>query len=155
MATSEQSQRDRARPTAPLEWPAAGPAEPHRQSNAPVAVDWRREVMSWSGLNVLAAIWLVISPFVLGYSGKDSTWNPIVFGAIVGVLALVRLGGAFRASVLSWINMAIGVWLFISAWWLADTARAVWNVGILGVVVFVFAALSASATEDAIARQGV
>jgi hypothetical protein len=48
--------------------------------------------------------------------------------------------------------MAIGVWLFISAWWLADTARASWNVGVMGIVVFILAALSASATDDMFAR---
>jgi SPW repeat-containing protein len=117
--------------------------------------DWRREVMGWSGLNVLAGIWLIISPFVLDYGARDAMWNPIVFGAIVCVLALVRFGGAFRASVLSWINAAIGVWLFISAWWLAWTMRASWNVGIMGVIVFVLAVLSASATDAMMMRRRV
>jgi hypothetical protein len=151
MATTERhTQRTRA------PWPTAGrPAarapEASDEPGAPATYDWRHEVMSWSGLNVLAGIWLIISPFVLDYGGKDAVWNPIVFGAIVGLLALARFAGAFRASVLSVINMAIGVWLFISAWWLADTSRAAWNVGIMGVVVFVLAALSATATEDAVA----
>jgi SPW repeat len=89
-------------------------------------------------------IWLIISPFVLGYGSSDATWNPIVFGAIVGVLALVRFAGAFRAIDLSWLNMAIGVWLFISAFWLASSSQASWNVGILGVVVFVLGAWGAA-----------
>jgi len=93
-----------------------------------------------AGLNVLAGIWLIISPFVLGYTGADATWNPIVFGAIVGVLALARISAGARATALSWLNMAIGVWLFISAFWLASSSQASWNVGILGVIVFVLGA---------------
>jgi hypothetical protein len=122
--------------------PAAGPAR----------YDWRDDVIGASGLNVLAGIWLIISPFVLGYSGADATWNPIVFGAIVAVFAAARAAGAYRAAWLSWLNMAIGVWLFISAFWLAQTARASWNVGIMGIVVFILGALSAGATPYAAAR---
>ena len=107
----------------------------------------REEIAGASGLNVLAGIWLIISPFVLGYAGADATWNPIVFGAIVGVLALARAAGAYRAEWLSWINMAIGVWLFISAFWLAHSAQASWNVGIMGIVVFILGAWSAAATD--------
>jgi hypothetical protein len=109
----------------------------------------RDEAMGASGLNVIAGIWLIISPFVLGYGGGDAYWNPIVFGAIVAVVALARLGGAYRATWLAWLNMAIGVWLFVSGFWLASTARASWNEWILGVIVFVLGAWSAAASEDA------
>jgi len=107
----------------------------------------REEIAGASGLNVLAGIWLIISPFVLNYMGADAMWNPIVFGAIVAVLALARAGGAYRAEWLSWINMAIGIWLFISAFWLAHSSQASWNVGIMGVVVFILGAWSAAATN--------
>ena len=39
------------------------------------------------------------------------------------MLALVRVAGAVRASWLSYLNGLIGVWLFISAFWLDDTKR--------------------------------
>lgn len=122
--------------------PDEAPLEPGMPSRM-----MREEVAGASGLNVLAGIWLIISPFILNYAGADAMWNPIVFGAIVGVLALIRAGGAYRAEWLSWINMAIGVWLFISAFWLAHSARASWNVGIMGIVVFILGAWSAAATD--------
>jgi len=108
-----------------------------------------------SGLNVLAGIWLIISPWVLGYTDADATWNPVVFGAIVGVLALARVGGLYRETWISWINAAIGVWLFISAFWLADSNQASWNVGILGIVLFLLALWSAAASADRIGRPTV
>jgi hypothetical protein len=112
------------------------------------STSWRDEVAGASGLNVIAGIWLIISPWVLGYTGPDAMWNPIVFGAIVGILALARAAGAYRAVGLSMLNMAIGVWLFISAFWLAQSSQASWNVGVMGVVVFVLAAWSVAATRE-------
>jgi hypothetical protein len=115
------------------------PAPPTRRDDAVAA----------AGLNVIAGIWLIISPFVLGYTAADATWNPIVFGAIVAFLALARIVAGAEAAGLSWLNMAIGVWLFISAFWLADSSQASWNVGVLGVVVFVLGAWAASTLDGA------
>jgi hypothetical protein len=39
-----------------------------------------------AGINVLAGIWLIIAPFVLGYGNGDPYWNDIFFGAIVGLI---------------------------------------------------------------------
>jgi len=145
MATRETHERTRdgalGAYDSPRPLPDEAPLEP--MTPGPMA---REEIAGASGLNVLAGIWLIISPFVLNYWGADATWNPIVFGAIVGVLALTRAAGAYRAEWLSWINMAIGVWLFISAFWLAHSSQASWNVGIMGIVVFVLGSWSAAAT---------
>jgi hypothetical protein len=117
----------------------------------PPARDWRNDVIGLSGLNVIAGIWLIIAPWVLGYS-KDPYWNDIVFGAIVGLLALIRISGAYRDTWLSWINALIGIWLFISAWVVDSTSTAATNDIILGVIVFVLAVASASATPLSRAR---
>lgn len=125
--------------------------EPTRPTDplSPPPPDWRDEVLTASGLNVLAGIWLIIAPFVLGYSDGDPYWNDIVFGAIIAVLALARVSGAYRMPELSWINALIGAWIFVSAFWLDDSARASWNDVILGIVVFVLAISSATASEAA------
>lgn len=105
--------------------------------------------MSASGLNVLAGLWLIIAPFVLGYGNGDPYWNDIVSGAIVAVFAFARVAGAHRASWLSYLNMLIGAWIFASAFWLDSTGRAAWNDVILGVIVFVLALATASASDEA------
>jgi len=125
---------------------------PRRPANEPGSSkrwDWRGDVAAASGLNVLAGIWLIIAPFVLGYGNGDPYWNDIVFGAIVAALGLIRVSGAYRASELSWANALIGVWLFVSAFWLDGTGRAGGNDIILGIIVFLLAIASATATEDA------
>jgi SPW repeat-containing protein len=120
------------------------PAPPPRPAG-----DWRAAVATASGLNVLAGIWLIIAPFVLGYRGGDPIWNDVVFGAIVAILGLVRVSGAYRAAELSWVNAIVGAWIFVSAFWLDASGTASANDIIFGIVVFVLALASATATEDA------
>jgi hypothetical protein len=110
---------------------------------------WRDEVIGAAGLNVIAGIWLILSPWILGYTGPDATWNPIVFGAIVLVLALARLAKPAGTQALSAINGLIGVWLFISGFWLADSAQASWNVWIVGAIVFIMAAIGMTTRDQA------
>lgn len=119
----------------------------------PPRTDWRSEIVGLSGLNVLAGIWLIIAPWVLGYSARDPRWNDVVFGIVVGVLALVRATGAYRAEWLSWINAAIGVWLVIAAFTIDHTAVASWNDVILGIIVFLLAVGSADATANLLGRR--
>jgi membrane-bound ClpP family serine protease len=111
---------------------------------------WRDEVIGVAGLNVIAGIWLILSPWILGYTGADATWNPIVFGAIVLVLALARIAKPAGTQALSAINAIIGVWLFIAGFWLADSAQASWNCWVLGVIVFVMAAIGLTSRENAV-----
>lgn len=150
------TERQRAqRPQRRLERRGPGPdhASPtpraDRPATAPPRGDWRSAVATASGLNVLAGIWLIIAPFVLGYQSGDPIWNDVVFGAIVAVLALARVAGAQRASELSWVNALIGVWIFASAFWLDSSGTAAANDIILGVIVFVLGLASATASEDA------
>ncbi len=45
----------------------------------------------WSEL--VAAVWLLVSPWVLGYSGLAAAmWNAVIVAVIVGVLALTAAG---------------------------------------------------------------
>lgn len=109
--------------------------------------DWRSKIVTASGLNMLAGTWLIISPFVLGYEAADAFWNPILFGAIVLVLAVTR---AVLPSARTWwmstINAVIGVWLFLSAFWLASTAVAVNNMWITGLIVLILAVWSGTSS---------
>lgn len=99
-----------------------------------------------SGLNVLAGIWLIIAPWVLGFSNaQGALWNSIIVGVIVGVLAGIRFFGALQEAWLSWLNVAAGVWLFISAFFLNANgdALAMWDAIILGIIVTALAWWSA------------
>lgn len=105
--------------------------------------------MSAAGLNLLVGVWLIISPWVLNYNDADAWWNPVVFGAIVSTLALACVMVPARTAALSAINAAIGVWLFISGFWLADSAQAAWNDWIMGTIVFILSVIALGARRDA------
>src|SRR5437660_1756768 len=67
-----------------------------------------------SVLNVLAGIWLIISPWVLGFVDVQTAfWNTLLCGIAVLVLAAIRLGTAGTEG-LSWANLILGIWLIIS-----------------------------------------
>jgi hypothetical protein len=115
----------------------------------PPTPGWRDQVAAASTLNLIAGIWLIIAPWVLGYSGEDPRWNDVVFGAIVALFALIRISGAYRESWLSWLNALIGVWIFIAAFTIDYSTAAMSNDIIVGAIVFLLGLWSASASETA------
>jgi SPW repeat-containing protein len=113
---------------------------------------WRDEVIGASGLNVLAGIWLIIAPWVLGYAPNDPKWNDVIFGILVGGFGLARVLGAYRDSWLSWLNALIGIWIFVSAFTIVSSGTASANNIVLGAIVFVLAIWSGSASDAANSR---
>jgi hypothetical protein len=91
----------------------------------------------------------VICPFVLGYGGGDPIVSDIVVGILVVTLSLVRVTAGHWQSWLSWTNMLLGIWVFASVFWLADSAAASWNEAVVGAAITVLSVLSASATGAA------
>ena len=47
-----------------------------------------REQLGWSWINVLLAIWLIVSPFVLGFMSGAALWNNVILGIIIAAIAL-------------------------------------------------------------------
>ena len=46
-----------------------------------------RKWQDWA--NLVLGLWLVLSPWILGFSGTSSaTWNAVILGLLVGLLAL-------------------------------------------------------------------
>lgn len=60
--------------------------------------------MAWPGwlnvINILAGIWLIVSPWVLGFtSNTTALWNAVILGIIVLVIAAVSAyGGAYART---------------------------------------------------------
>jgi hypothetical protein len=101
-------------------------------------------------LNFLVGLWLIVSPFALGYDRGDPFGNPIVFGALVALLGLFRATGTGRATWLSWANVVAGIWLFVSGFWLADFPLARLNLWVFGLGVFMLALVSIEASETGV-----
>jgi len=106
--------------------------------------------MRAGSLNILAGIWLIIAPFVLGYSNVvQAQWNDIVLGAVIAALA--ALGALIKSTVIwtSWIIVALGFWLIVAPFILSyPLAISRWNDIVLGLVVIVIGTWSATAEEE-------
>lgn len=103
-----------------------------------------------SGINILAGIWLIIAPFVLGYSAvPESTWNDVIVGAAVIIVAAIKISKPLSAAGVSWINVLLGVWLIIAPFVLTyETTEALWNDIILGCIVAICGIWSAVAARE-------
>ena len=126
---------------------------PTTSPSPPEAGRGRSDVAGFSGLNVLAGIWLIIAPWVLGYSARVPRWNDVVFGIVVGLLALIRAAGGYRQHWASLVNALVGIWLFVAAFTIDHSAVAMWNDIILGVIVFALAISSTEASVNRLPRQ--
>ncbi len=104
-----------------------------------------------SALNVIAGIWLIISPWVLGFSNLQTPlWETLLVGIAVLILSAIRLGTVGTEG-LSWISFLVGIWLLISPFVLnfSGTSAAMGNDVILGILVGLFSLSGALAGQPA------
>lgn len=107
----------------------------------------REQIKTAGWLNVLAGVWLIISPYVLGFARTSAATNAIIVGIIVGILALISATSPESAMWTSWLNIILGVWMIISPFILGFTGGAiVMNSIILGIIVIALSAWSSSTT---------
>ena len=91
-------------------------------------------------LILVLGVWLLFSPFVLGYpSDSAQAINAIVAGAVIALLAAFDLYKTYMWAVV--VNMLIGLWVAVSPWVpaLADRANLMTNNVIVGIAVLVLA----------------
>lgn len=118
-------------------------------------------------INLILAVWLFLSPWIINfggsaYSGAAETgaggygastnmaaaaWNAWIFGVIVFLIALSAIGRMQFWQ--EWINLLIGIWLFIAPWVLGfiGLPGASWDHWIVGVLIFIFAAWNLGAVR--------
>jgi phosphoglycerol transferase MdoB-like AlkP superfamily enzyme len=97
-------------------------------------------------LNLLLAVWLFISPWVLAFypaaaaQSVAASWDAWVVAVVVAVFSIAALTKAHPLE--EWVNIIAGAWLFISPWVLGFYAGhevAMWNALLVGAAVFVLA----------------
>lgn len=76
-----------------------------------------------SGINFLLGVWFFVSPWVFGAYTHPSSWNNWIFGVVIAVLAAIRFYNPAGLRIFSWVNMAIGIWVFCSPWALSYTGN--------------------------------
>jgi hypothetical protein len=101
-------------------------------------------------LNVLLAIWLFISPWVLRYAAVETAaWNAWVVAIVIAALSIAAL--ARLAQWEEWVNLALGVWLIVSPWILgfSANANAMGNAVIVGIICAILAIFGLMAARRA------
>ena len=129
----------------------------------------KSQIMTASRLNILAGLWLIISPFVLGYAdfgwaartgGSAATSIDFIVGFVIAVLAVIRFFGARSLGVevfhdqivwLSWANVALGLLLIATPFLfsLTDLSAAYWNNIMVSVIVAILSAWNALVSRPA------
>ncbi len=65
--------------------------------------------------NLLLGVWLIASPWVLGFTEIPyALWNAYALGAVIAVAAVAALTAFHEWE--EWVNMILGVWLVVSPW---------------------------------------
>lgn len=96
----------------------------------------KKQSVTASWINIIAGIWLIVAPTVLAYINSTPRTNDIWLGAIVGIIALIRLLSPNNTPWLSWVNLIAGIWLIIAPFALGYIAAApLWNDIIVGIIV--------------------
>lgn len=93
----------------------------------------------WSQIPLLVlGLWLIASPFSLGYRSVPLIWSDVISGILVTTLAVIAF--RTRRAWAAWANTFVGLWLAFAplVFWAPDAAEYA-NDTLVGVFVIVFA----------------
>jgi SPW repeat len=127
------------------------PNEENRRAGSGLSNRWP----DWA--NLVLGVWLFISPWVVNFGRNPADWAGATPGPvgdvaaaaswnawIVGIVVLLLAASAISRlrAWQEWLNLALGVWLFIAPWALAfaSLSGAAWDHWIVGALVFLLAA---------------
>lgn len=99
--------------------------------------DERTTSQSLSILNIVFGAWLVVSPYILGYTSSQARWQQSAAGLVVLVLAGIRFMSP-QIQWVSWVNALVGAWMIIAPF--TSTAGyqstvAFWNEVVIGILI--------------------
>ena len=106
----------------------------------------RKRIQGWEDMvELLLAVWIIVSPFLLGYFNLASAAGVMI---IVGALLTLttQLGMSLQTPWEDWLNLILALLLIISPWMLGfnSVMVAVVNAVASGICVAIFALLSLS-----------
>jgi hypothetical protein len=75
---------------------------------------------SW--INMLVGAWMTLAPWALTFAGRPAS-NSMLFGMLVLVFAGASLFAKPDNHLPAWLNLAAGIWVFVSPWVLGFTGQ--------------------------------
>lgn len=106
------------------------------------ALKHRSELTTINIVNALAAAFLFVSPWLLGFAGEQAaSWNAWISGLVIAGLALAAVVDLKEWE--EWVNLILGLWVAVAPWLLgfAAIATAMWTHVAIGVGVAILAAV--------------
>ena len=100
---------------------------------------WKKEAVS-DVINLVLGAWLFLTPWIFGFASEPAAaWTAWLSGIAVMVFAIAAL--AAFAEWEEWSNLALGVWVAVSAWIVgfAGLLTATWVHLLTGIAVVVVA----------------
>jgi hypothetical protein len=110
---------------------ASGRKEVHMQANR----SWVDQVKVASGPSFLVGLRKTFAPVILGHTSPGATTDAVIVGLLVAILAAIRFLGTCTEAWLSWMNVALGVWLIVAPFVLRDSEVEMTNAIIVGILV--------------------
>lgn len=97
-------------------------------------------------ISLLAGAWLFVSPWIYRAESMHNAWNSWIVGALIVILAAVRISNPLSTRGISVINMLLGAWVFASPWIYGymHTRDRLFNSLCVGAVVFIASAIGSS-----------
>jgi len=88
--------------------------------------DYAAQARTASAINIMLGIWLLVSPWMFKYSamGPAATLNSVIVGALIAVLAAVRLHSWRDTTPFSGVNLVLALWTIASPWVYGYAANA-------------------------------
>ena len=105
-----------------------------------------------SGMNIMLAFWLILSPVLLGYTGNAlALWDALIVGVVTLVLAWFRMLHPDGSVIPSWVNLLLGAWLAASPFVLGLTSMyaVLWNDFTVGIAILFFSTIGLLLTAPA------
>jgi hypothetical protein len=101
---------------------------------------WRESLWA-SFVNLLLGVWLITSPFTLGYRSAGMTWSDVISGSLIISLSVAAASRNLNAYA-RWGVCFVGIWLLFAPllFWTPDAAAYVNNT-LVGSLVIAFAVL--------------
>jgi SPW repeat-containing protein len=105
----------------------------------------------WLGVGL--GVWLLVSPWALGYSDQSAaTMNALILGSILVLEEMLEVG--VHEMVEEWIDLVAGLWLMVAPFVLgfAASAPAAVNSVAVGLLTVLFAAWAMSPLDERLSR---
>ncbi|MEX0853335.1 MAG: SPW repeat protein [Bauldia sp.] len=101
----------------------------------------KRNLTLIDGINLILAIVLVASPWVLSFPAGTVSLNAMIAGSAIGVVAVGALVAFTQWE--EWVNLTLGIWVLASPFVLgfSSIANAMWTHVLVGLAVAVLAAV--------------